>query len=71
MKIEYLVLTPSKLRVNIDKREFIMGGEGTLEPKFYADAGSFPDDLSDAQKKEIISFIEKKSSKEKVPVVFE
>ena len=38
MKIEYSILTPSKMKVTVDdKREIYISGEGTTEPKFYAD----------------------------------
>jgi hypothetical protein len=73
MKIEFTVLTLSKMRVIIDNdREFIITGEATLEPKFWADPYSFPDYLSNDEKKVIISYIEKTSaSNRNVPVVFD
>ncbi|OJX32931.1 MAG: hypothetical protein BGO86_13170 [Chryseobacterium sp. 36-9] len=80
MKIEYSILTPSKMKVTVDdKREIYISGEGTTEPKFYADIISIKkweppfdnEEITEELKNQIIKTIEKESKKRKVPVVFD
>ena len=77
MKIQYSILTPSKIRVlTDDKRELLIYGEGTDEPKFYADSNSIKNwensnnNVTLEEKKIIIETIEKES-KNKIPIIFD
>ncbi len=77
MKIEYSILTPSKIRVlTDDKRELFIYGEGTDEPKFYADSNSIKNwehsnnNVTQEEKKIIVETIQKES-KNKIPIVFD
>ena len=80
MKIKYSILTPSKMKVTVDdKREVYITGEGTTEPKFYADIISIKkweppfdnEEITEEVKTQIIKVIENDSKKRKVSVVFE
>lgn len=80
MKIEYSILTPSTIKVIVDaKKELYINGEGTAEPKFYADIDSIKkweapyenEIITEAEKNEIIKAIERESKKGKILVVFD
>ncbi|WP_158961581.1 Imm74 family immunity protein [Myroides fluvii] len=80
MKVEYSILTPSTMKIIVDnKKEMYIQGEGTTEPKFYADIDSIKnweppyeqEPITENEKKEIISSIEKASKKGKIPIVFD
>lgn len=80
MKVEYSILTPSTMKIIVDnKKEMYIQGEGTTEPKFYADIDSIKnweppyeqEPITENEKKEIISSIEKASRKGKIPIIFD
>jgi len=80
MKVEYSILTPSSMKITVDDKKVVyIVGEGTTEPKFYADVDSIKnweppyeqEPITENEKKEIISSIEKASKKGKIPVVFD
>ncbi|MDM1044322.1 hypothetical protein HX004_05645 [Myroides sp. 1354] len=80
MKVEYSILTPSTMKIIVDnKKEMYIQGEGTTEPKFYADIDSIKnweppyeqEPITENEKKEIISSIEKASKKGKIPIIFD
>lgn len=80
MKVEYSILTPSTMKIIVDnKKEMYIQGEGTTEPKFYADLDSIKnweppyenEIISETEKIEIIKAIERESKKGKIPIVFD
>ena len=64
-KIEYKIITPSKLLIHYDNKSVIISGEVTIIPVFYADMNSFcnwnypfdKEKITEIEKKEIIDFI--------------
>jgi glutaredoxin len=79
MTVKYSILTPSVMEVMVDEKKVLIQGEGTTEPKFYADARSLEkweppyenQNITAQEKHAIISAIEEKSKNSKVPVVFD
>jgi len=79
MKIEYSILTPSTMKIIVDGKVMHIEGEGTTEPKFYADSSSINkwdppfenEAIPETLKKEIVTTIESDSKRRKVPVVFD
>jgi hypothetical protein len=72
-KIEYKIITPSKLAIYYDSKTVIVSGEVTITPIFYANINDFhywnhPYDnvkITEEEKQEIIDFITNESCKDR------
>lgn len=80
MKVEYSILTPSTMKIVVDNNKVMhIQGEGTIEPRFYADTNAIQkweppyenEVITETLRKEIIATIEQKSKRGKIPVVFD
>jgi len=79
MNVKNIKGTRSTIEVEIDNKQIIITGELTTTPIFYADIDSIKnweppyeqEPITENEKKEIISSIEKASKKGKIPVVFD
>lgn len=79
MKVQYSIITPSKMEVLVDERKLIVTGEGTTEARFYADKNSIknwapPYDniaVTEEEKTELIRILEEQSRQKTISVIFE
>lgn len=79
MNVKNINGTRSTIEVEIDNKQIIITGELTTTPIFYADIDSIKnweppyeqEPITENEKKEIISSIEKASKKGKIPIIFD
>ncbi len=79
MKIDYSIITSSKMLVEIGKRKMYITGEGTIIPSFYTDIKSmkkweepYENEMVTVEvTNEIIDYITKESEKRGIPVIFD
>lgn len=79
MKIDYSILTNSKMLIKVGEKEMYITGEGTTIPSFYADIKSmkkweepYENEMVTVKvTNEIIDYITKESEKRGIPVIFD